>query len=581
MAVTWTLTRVSTNQTLSAWGLEDVRLNFENLGMDTLTFRIPVSNADSAAGWERDQAVVLLRDGVRFFAGIVENDPEANVESNAESLFVRVVGPWWYLEHIPYTQGWKVWDTAANAGAGGLVDGTKTRCVLGQADNGIRLTNGGVVSDALSKASAASTRFLTGTIDPAVSLPLDEVTDLMCAEVIRRVLRWTPDACAWFDYSTTPPTFHCRRASGLTAVDYTAGGSSPVERWTSRPRKDLQAAGVIIKYESTVTNAAGLEYYKITQESAPDGATEGDPRVLVMTIGLEGASSSAQVAQITTEQIPSDLNAVSSWWRARLPMLDGVADGDITIDVERETEHLYELISGSIPEWLDQEANAEEDTITGTVEYLKNGQKIQAYISHRMTVCDLQSGTREKFDTVMGETAPSGLAAAFYAAVGQLYYEGSVSLVYQDLPAGPFLGKRVKAPTGSYGVAQTVRLDLEAGRIEIDFGPPGHLSPTDMIEFLRANRTRTSSRSHGRRTDARATSSAPSIQTGGETPRADTVAGFSGQYTTGVTTPEIGEVIPPPTADYQTLVAVTHAEDSNVPSGSRAWRAGPPRIMVV
>lgn len=580
MAVTWYLKRGTETKTLAGWGAEGVAVSFVNLAVDALTFRVPLATLGSGTeGWARDVAVELLRDSTRVFAGIVENNPEGTAEAGSESITVRVVGPWWFLTRITYTQSWQVWDTSLNDGDGGTATGTKSRVVLGQADNGDRLTSGQVITDALTKASAGGTRFTVGTIDPTVSVPLDEVVDLACSEVVLKMIRWTPDCVGWFDYTTSPPTFHCRRSSGLSLVTYSAGAT--VESWTSVPRADLQMDGVILKYESTTTNGEGDEYYRIVEERAPAEATEGNPRVLVMTIGLEGASSSVQSAKITTETIPGDLNTALTWWRARLKVLVGVADADIVISATRTKTQAQELLDGSIPDWLSSTANLDTDTISGTVTYKKNGQTFKADISHKMTVCSLASDTHKKVSRSPAEAAPVGLAAAYFASVGTLYYQGAIQLAYEDLPAGPWMGFRVQAPTGGAGVLQSVNLDIDAGRASLSFGPADHLGVGDMIEFLRANRTRMTSRSHGRRGDASAGSDVPEIQTGGASPRHDTVSSPAGQLTVGETTPSVGLVVPAPTANFQTLVALTSAEDSSVASGQRAWRPSPPRIMYI
>jgi hypothetical protein len=37
------------------------------------------------------------------------------------------------------------------------------------------------------------------------------------------MLRWSPDAVTWFDYGTSPPTFHCRRRGELATVNVDVG----------------------------------------------------------------------------------------------------------------------------------------------------------------------------------------------------------------------------------------------------------------------------------------------------------------------------------------------------------------------
>ncbi|MEM8826495.1 MAG: hypothetical protein AAGD40_06170, partial [Pseudomonadota bacterium] len=70
--------------------------------------------------------------------------------------------------------------------------------------------------------------------------------------VIRKMLRWTPDAVAYFDYASSPPTLHIRRRASLTAqaVDLAAGA---VESVRLAPRHDLRRSVVVLKYERTDT----------------------------------------------------------------------------------------------------------------------------------------------------------------------------------------------------------------------------------------------------------------------------------------------------------------------------------------
>src|SRR5262249_34743621 len=61
--------------------------------------------------------------------------------------------------------------------------------------------------------------FQIGRITPNVDVPIDEVRDITCAEVIHKMLRWSPDAVTYFDYTTTPPTFHCLRRADMNIVN--------------------------------------------------------------------------------------------------------------------------------------------------------------------------------------------------------------------------------------------------------------------------------------------------------------------------------------------------------------------------
>jgi len=79
-------------------------------------------------------------------------------------------------------------------------------------------------------ASAAQSRTLgaplaVGAVTPDAVAPYMEVLDHSCAEVIRAFLRWTPDATAAFDYTTSPfPTLSIHRR-GCGDVFFAAYGA--------------------------------------------------------------------------------------------------------------------------------------------------------------------------------------------------------------------------------------------------------------------------------------------------------------------------------------------------------------------
>jgi hypothetical protein len=240
----WTIEYNGTEQTVADWGLAQLTLNRLSQGTDLLTFRADGAAADAAPVFPFKSTIILRRDrtqesgglwsgGTQWFIGLIIQVPR-NGASEAEGMNYKVAGPWWYLDSLLFQQeyqqfnGWKVPGDPTSDPT--FIDSeTDTHLFLNLAPlntitpNG-KITSGQQIAEALNWVrkpfvDAGQTPPLqVGTITPNLDVPIDEVRDITCAEVIHKMLRWTPDAVTWFDYSTTPPTFNCKRRSELNAV---------------------------------------------------------------------------------------------------------------------------------------------------------------------------------------------------------------------------------------------------------------------------------------------------------------------------------------------------------------------------
>lgn len=99
-------------------------------------------------------------------------------------------------------------------------------------------------------------------------------------------------------------------------------------------------------------------------------------------------------------------------------------------------------------------------------------------------------------DAATARAIPSDLAQTIYNSACGPFYEGDVTLVDQD-PPGLGLYRPGKALNLTGGETawgsmkmpiQSVEFDVSAGRTTIQFGPPNHLEPQDLISLARANR---------------------------------------------------------------------------------------------
>jgi len=155
----------------------------------------------------------------------------------AEQMDYVVSGPWWYLEHLLFQQPYRIitgYTTASPPAP--IYDTTQstTHLFLNIAPVDYAtpnpppfadmLTTGQQIIEALNWTlrpfldNSTPPPFAIGTITPNAYVPHDEVRDITCAEVVHKELRWTPDAVTWFDYTTTPPTFHCVRRADMGAA---------------------------------------------------------------------------------------------------------------------------------------------------------------------------------------------------------------------------------------------------------------------------------------------------------------------------------------------------------------------------
>lgn len=107
---------------------------------------------------------------------------------------------------------------------------------------------------------------------------------------------------------------------------------------------------------------------------------------------------------------------------------------------------------------------------------------------------------RQTVSYTAAETPPTGIAQAVYESLEDLQYEGSVTMLSDEVTLTFKMGQKLKIANGrsewatmgysGNGVPiQTVSSDINAGTTTIGFGPPGHLSPADFRELLRFIRT--------------------------------------------------------------------------------------------
>lgn len=473
-------------------GISDLRIRTLSQAVSEATFRV-AQPFDEDGPFNQGDTVIIKKDDDQWFYGRVIPIPRTG-EARYETVSYVLADPWWYLERQVFQQDWALYSE------GSVRAVQKSRCILGQGYDGVAVNNGAVVRAAVEWAIAAGAPLQIGTIGVAVPMLFDEVQDMTCAEIIRRVLRLSPDAVTWIDHSTTPPTFNVARRTALTAVARAATGQ-PVKAVNITARGDLQVPAVVLKYERTVT-VDEQTYETVEIEKYPPTATGREWNALVATIELAGDRFGFVSQKIVSAEIPANLAANLAWWKARHPWFNDSKISQIQIKSVTRTSTLpRELQEGSLQDWMQK--NSAEDTITALADYTltnPDGSKTlmaDEPISVRIVATNCLSGTfRRLSDYAEGEPKPVGLAKALYDAASELQFEGSYTIHEDECTRSVGMGRVLNLTGGRASWAsmraliQQVEEDIDGGNTTVIFGPAPHLGPGDLVDLLRANRRR-------------------------------------------------------------------------------------------
>jgi len=245
--VNWTIQSGTTEKLVGDWGFTQLKRKLVSQGQDELTFLAEGAAADGPSPFTPFSSVITLWHdrqlntsgmwvgGTVWFVGLVIQIPR-NGSPQSESNSYKAAGPWWYLDTRVFEKAFNILDHLATPGLlSSAVFKTETfsHCFLNIGSSLAfsqfnMITTGAQIIEALNWAlepfvsTSTPSPFQIGTVSPALLVPFSEVRDVTCAEVIHKMLRWSPDAVTWFDYTTTSaglacPTFHCDIRANLSA----------------------------------------------------------------------------------------------------------------------------------------------------------------------------------------------------------------------------------------------------------------------------------------------------------------------------------------------------------------------------
>jgi hypothetical protein len=538
-------------QSITALGLNNVSWTRENQQAESLGWLDPLARFDSAPRWAYDTEIVLTCNDVVKLRARVRNDP-SNLDPTNESINYRALGPWAWLDEMPYVQDFTVKPVAADPAF------TEQRgdAILGQAGDGSKINVAAAIIEVVGSAIAAGCPITLGVLDGLdFYVPFERKSDLSHADAIQALLESAPTHVIWWDHSGLMPSINCGPRATLPAVDIVVrdvdvddgGAYAPVQSAKINALYHLQASAVclIFRREDVDNGAPTVKTFK---QYTPADAQPTQPRALTRTWELAGSvreTKTNYITQPTSTQfiseslafgggvlIPSspDFASVASFWMRKYPALKktGVANilafrkGARTKMAEADDDEPdaaftpaceRELLAGSITDWMQKRLNivAEYQKITVEVLYKAPTDKpgvteVKAeLLTAIITATSAQTRIAQPYSMLdsieesftPAEEPPTGISARLYAALSELQHDGEFVLVDPSLEYDIGPGKVVNLITSKRPEWATMRALVQGSNVDcrgyantVRVGYCHQLGIDDLKDMYRSNKTR-------------------------------------------------------------------------------------------
>jgi hypothetical protein len=500
----WTIKYNGEEKTLAEWGVKNVRRVVVSQDIDTVTFDQPHATALDDPLFEEEQIVEIFRDEVRWFYGRAED--AAPYRSGGEGgLRYTISGPWWWLANSGFRQSWKYRPDLTQSV---LEEVFIPYCLLGTKVDGTQQTIASQITEAINYLiTQGAPLAFDGQGLPEIFPPIKDVWNAPVAEVIQKMIEWTPDIVCWFDYTTEPyPTLRMRRRADQGAVELDLGKPFIVPDWEIKGRGDLKVPGVIIYYIRT-DSTNGSVYTVISEDKFPAETTGREPKALLAAINLEGANVTFLEQTIDCKTIQAES---ADWWKSHHADLHGTAisalsikpgsatffdeEGNVLVPLPRELFGLWAPWMGG------QVKSTNVRALASWTEHV-DGEPALTVVDRpivcSLTATDLVSGTfKSAPEGEAGEPQPFGLAEAIYKASSVKHYEGRIRIKEQTCSDRIAMGNVLNVTggrsewVGMRAQVQGIEDHVDSGLTTVVFGPPRQLGPSGYIELLRATRNR-------------------------------------------------------------------------------------------
>ena len=465
----------------SQLGIVDAKIVKRCSGVDEL--KLSLASPEFVENFPINNTIEVYVNSVKKFSGRIIKTP-ITLAGKAQSASIIAYNAWNDLEQIVYQQEWV---RVANNTVGNFY---RSKVVLGQNKHAEKINVGEQIRDIAEYAIKCGANFKIGNIDVDAPMLLDETRDLSCSQSILRVLKWAPNAFAFFDYSSDSiPILNVQKSTSLEKINLDNSIDS-ILKVSITPRPDLSLDGVSVKYEQeNIINSKST--LTIFEDNYPADISSTSPKVLVMSVDLDGKKASCHNYKIVCENI--DLES-AHWWAKHIPSLP---EADIEILETSITDGSFsrELVDGSIPSSLD--LKKQSAIAKAKIRYLKDdGTICTKNVATRILTTTAQTGTYSVWRTSQyAEPKPTGLAKAIYEASARLLYEGSVEL--SNALENDFIGKLISINIPNHSDWLTINSpiifveeNIAKEKTSIKIGTPNHLYPDKIAELFRISRNR-------------------------------------------------------------------------------------------
>jgi hypothetical protein len=490
VAVTFTLTDGATAGAFAALGLSEPFLEFHNRRPDTL--RVTQRGAgiafDGAPLFADNATLTLVRNSgagdLTVFSGVLRESPR---RLSDESIQFIAYGPWDQLNRYTYLQNYLLATDPANP-ASSLAAVYMGRVILAQGADGSRQLLSAALADVVNWAIGSGCPIVLGVVTGFdFYVPWREMRDLKCGDALNHLLHWTPDAVAWFDYATAPPTLNLSRRSllGIQTYPVAGPGQAALDSAAFAPFAEVRLAPLWRDYAPRcllffprINHSNATPWVTLDTDRSPVGTTGREPDCVVGTIELRGEHDTYLEQAVTTVALPTAALAVNTLVTAAIDAAAGpppttyfdtltafwlrhcphLLDAGVTILGFRHTYRapvggdtgsagtsaacnaacVRELTAGSITNWMVadygivfEEENCHTEVAYSVVTDPNTGaaETKMEKLSKRIVATNASTQT---YTQSVGQTAPEptpiGLAAQIVAATGVLHYDGHLTL---------------------------------------------------------------------------------------------------------------------------------------------------------
>lgn len=235
----------ATLRSFPALNIERWNLKLATLADDVFTWTAATTDASGSGTIIPDagQVVELYLDGVRKFRGHV-GSPSVGLKSVA----VTVLGPWWWMSRIDLS-------SAVTDSTGAVSDRSTYVFPTQSLQTSLRAL--------IDRAIAMGVPITRGSVAAAFSVPKISLANMSFASALAELMRWLPDAVAYFDYADALPELRIARRDDM-AVFTLALGSANIDMdggFELAPRQDLEVKRVQLKYVQRVATT-GKPFWK-------------------------------------------------------------------------------------------------------------------------------------------------------------------------------------------------------------------------------------------------------------------------------------------------------------------------------